>query len=138
TGAGYRSLSDDRPGYGTTYFTPQKETRYVYHVFAQDKITLVPDAWFLTLGAKVEHNEFADAEIQPNARLQWHLNESSMFWSSISRAARQPTPIETQLTSILATGEDLRVSFVPNSEFEAEKVVAYELGYSNQLTNALS
>lgn len=112
--------------------------------FIQDKITLQPEKWFLTLGTKLEHNEFSGFELQPNARLQWHPTEKQMVWSSIARAVRTPSRLErdvnllalvTPPTAIqpLPTG----ISLVANPNFDSETLTAYEVGYRHQLTSSL-
>lgn len=138
TGAGFRFLADDQEGDNNTAFSPQKRRNNLYSAFIQDKITLAPDAWFLTLGSKFEHNEFSGYEVQPNIRLQWHASQTQTVWSSISRAVRTPTPLETDLTSTLLKTATVRAAFVPNDDFKSEKLTAYELGYRQQLTSLLS
>lgn len=137
-GAGYRYLTDDQQGDKNTSFSPPQRHNSLYSAFAQDKIMLAPDAWFLTLGAKFEHNEFSGFEFQPNARLQWHPNQHQTLWASISRAVRTPTPLEEDVTSTLVTVENVRGALVPNDNFKSEKLTAYELGYRHQLSPALS
>lgn len=137
-GIGLRHVDEDKQGTSNVHFSPAKDRRNLYSVFIQDKLTLVPQSWYLTLGTKVEHNEFSGVEVQPNLRLQWLVNQQQSFWAAISRAVRTPTPIETELTSTIATAEAIRVAFVPNGEYESEELTAYELGYRHQLTPAVS
>jgi iron complex outermembrane recepter protein len=137
-GAGYRHLTDDEQGDNNVSFDPQQRHNSLYSAFVQDKIILAPETWFLTLGAKFEHNEFSGFEFQPNARLQWHPNQNQTLWTSISRAVRTPTPIEEDLTSTIATAANVRAAFVPNDDFKSEKLTAYELGYRHQLSPSLS
>lgn len=137
-GAGLRVLSDDKQGNHNVSFSPQKDTNIIYSAFIQDKITLAPDTWFLTLGTKIEHNDFSGLEVQPNARLQWRFDQQQNFWASVSRAVRTPTPIEQNATSTVATIENIRLAIVPNTDFESETLTAYEVGYRNQITPSLS
>lgn len=137
-GAAYRYLTDDKQGDENTTFTPAQRHSNLYSILAQDKITLAPETWFLTLGAKVEHNPFSGFEFQPNVRLQWHPNQNQTLWTSVSRAVRTPTPIEEDITSTLATAAGVRAAFVPNDHFKSEKLTAYELGYRHQLSAAVS
>jgi iron complex outermembrane receptor protein len=106
--------------------------------FVQDKITLDPARWFLTLGTKVEHNDYSGFEIQPSARLQW-LDDGQMAWGSISRAVRTPSLLEHDLdiiAAVLPPGPPLFVpisyELVPSKNFDSEELVAYELGYRRQ------
>lgn len=137
-GTGFRFMDDEKTGNNNVSFSPAKRQSDLYNFFIQDKITLSPDKWFLTLGSKFEHNDFSGSELQPNIRLQWHATSEQTWWSSVSRAVRTPTPIEEDLTSTLVTGAGLRAAFVPNNNFKSEKLIAYELGYRNQLTENLS
>ena len=45
------------------------------HPFVQDEITLKPDRFYLTIGAKLEHNDFSGFEFQPSARIAWNVND---------------------------------------------------------------
>jgi iron complex outermembrane receptor protein len=111
--------------------------------FVQDKITLDPDHWFITLGSKFEHNDYSGFEAQPNARLQWIDGEQQMAWASISRAVRTPSQIEQDL-NILSTvfppsalPIPLSLEIRPSPDFGSEKLIAYELGYRRELTSSL-
>jgi iron complex outermembrane receptor protein len=137
-GAGIRYITDDKHGDINTSFLSRKDTDYVYSAFVQDKITLMPETWFLTLGTKVEHNEFSGWEVQPNARLHWDMGQGQTLWLAASKAVRTPTPIERNLTSTIATAENIRVAFVPNDNYKSEKLTAYEIGYRNQITPSFS
>lgn len=137
-GGGLRFLSDDKQGNRNVSFSPQKSRDELYNFFIQDKITLQPDTWFLTLGSKFEHNNFSGYETQPNIRLQWQPNVQQTLWSAISRAVRTPTAVEEDLTSTLGTVANARLAIEPNEHFRAEELVAYELGYRHQIKPNLS
>lgn len=137
-GAAYRYLTDDKQGDENTAFTPAQRHSNLYSALVQDKIALAPETWFLTLGAKLEHNPFSGFEFQPNARLQWHPDQTRTLWAAVSRAVRTPTPVEKDLTGTLATAPNVRAAFVPNDQFKSEKLTAYELGYRHQLSPAVS
>jgi iron complex outermembrane receptor protein len=136
-GAGYR-LSDDNLTASPFVFTA-RPTRHdqLLSSFVQDKITLDPGKWFLTLGSKFEHNDYSGIEVQPNARLQWDIDDTQMSWASITRAVRTPSQLErdlriTDISPFNFFGE------LPNPNFESEELIAYELGYRRQLTPRLS
>ncbi len=138
TGAGFRFMADNETGNENVSFSPKRHRNSLYNIFVQDKITLSPEHWFLTLGSKFEHNEFSGAEVQPNLRLQWQPTASQTWWASASRAVRTPTPVEEDLTSTLRSVAGLRAAFVPNDDFKSEQLKAYELGYRTQLTPSIS
>ncbi len=137
-GSGIRLSFNNEQGNKNVSFDPKSSFDALYSAFMQDKITIVPEKLFLTLGTKLEHNDYSGGEVQPNARLQWHLNDSQTIWTSVSRAVRTPTPIEENLTSTIASGAGVRFAFVPNENFKAEKLTAYEIGYRQQITPTLS
>ena len=137
-GGGYRYNDLELTETPIITVTGAHESDNIFNVFAQDKITLVPKDWFLTLGSKLEHNDYTGFEVEPSASLQWQMNDSQMSWASVSRAVRTPSPLERQLTVIEGiqslAGVPAELLLQPNSDFDSEDVVAYELGYRNQLT----
>ncbi|PUA29097.1 MAG: hypothetical protein B0W54_00305 [Cellvibrio sp. 79] len=137
-GGGLRFLSEDKQGNRNVSFSPQKSRDELYSFFIQDKITLQPDTWFLTLGSKFEHNNFSGSETQPNIRLQWQPNSMQTLWTAVSRAVRTPTAVEEDLTSTLGTAANARLAIEPNDNFQPEELVAYELGYRHQIKPNLS
>lgn len=137
-GAGFRYLADNETGNHNVSFSPKKRRNSLYSTFAQDKITLAPDKWFLTLGSKFEHNEYSGYETQPNVRLQWQPTAYQTVWSAVSHAVRTPTPIEEDFTGTLQTAAGVRAAFVPNENFKSEELTAYEIGYRHQITSTLS
>lgn len=140
-GAGCR-LSDDTltvSPFVTT--TNAARNDQLFSSFIQDKITLDPNQWFLTLGSKFEHNDYSGFEVQPNARLQWDIDDNQMTWVSVSRAVRTPSQLEQDLRITDISAIFLGKPFfgeLPNPNFESEELIAYELGYRRQLTPKLS
>lgn len=137
-GAGYRLIDNDDTGGGEVSFSPSKNRDNLYSAFFQDKINLITDRWFLTLGSKFEHNDYSGTEIQPNIRLQWHPTGSQMWWLSSSKAVRTPTLIEQNITATVITIPSARGAIVPNKDFQSERLIATELGYRNQMNAKLS
>lgn len=110
-------------------------------LFAQDEIALIEDRLSLTLGSKLEHNDYTNFEIQPTGRLLWTPTQRQSVWASVSRAVRTPTMLEdniriTSLQSIAGAGN--YPQSVGNVDFKSEEVLAYELGYRSQVTDDLS
>ncbi|MEX2317833.1 MAG: TonB-dependent receptor [Pirellulales bacterium] len=130
-GLGYRSVHDKLtsltfPPAVNIPFDPVERTYDTFSAFAQDEITLRDDL-FLTLGAKLQHNDFTDWEVQPTARLLYSPEETWAAWGAISRAVRTPSRIERD-AAISTTAPFL--DFVPT--FDSEELIAYELGYRAQ------
>jgi iron complex outermembrane receptor protein len=109
--------------------------------FVQDKITLDPGKWFLTLGSKFEHNDYSGFEMQPSGRLQWHIADNKMAWASVARAVRVPSQLEHDLRIALLQVPGFPAfdtGLIPNTHFNSEELVAYELGYRQSLSPSLT
>jgi iron complex outermembrane receptor protein len=130
-GLGYRMVSDRivslvAPPAINIPFDPAERSYETYSAFAQDEIALTDD-FFLTIGSKLQHNDFTGWEVQPTIRTLYSPEESWAAWGAISRAVRTPSRIEHD-ASISTTAPFL--DFVPS--FESEELIAYELGYRSQ------
>ncbi len=140
------TLLQTNPAGGFPIITFDDGTRndQLFSAFVQDKITLEPDRWFLTLGSKLEHNDYTGFEIQPNARLQFHPDADQMVWASVSRAVRTPSRLEEDIQAVQATGlagappSLASIDTFPNPNLDSEELIAYELGYRRQLTSNAS
>jgi iron complex outermembrane receptor protein len=136
-GAGYRFIWDNV--HGTPLFTilTNQANTNTYSLFLQDKIALIPQKLFLTLGSKIEHQPATGFEPQPSAKLYWVASNQHSFWSSFSHAARVPSRVERGafLELPIIPGSPAPVSLLAgNSTLDSETVDAYELGYRFQPT----
>ena len=147
-GLGYRNI-DDR--FGSTYLAllePSRDNRSLWSAFLQDEIELIDERLSLTLGSKLEHNDYTGLEVQPNIRLLWKTAEQISVWGAISRAVR--TPSRAEITADVATSA---VSISPFStrdawpillrssgseDFVSESLIAYELGLRASPTRRLN
>lgn len=130
-GLGYRVTADTEKDFPAYSFYPAGDTLNLFSAFAQDEITLVPDRLKLTLGSKLEHNDYTGVEIEPGARLLWTLTERQTFWASVSRAVRTPSRSEESILlyepNQPAPGTVAEIS--GNPHFQSEEMLAYEIGY---------
>ncbi len=107
-------------------FLPERKKLYLYSLFLQEELSLVPDRLHLTLGSKIEHNSYTGFEFQPNGRLRWTPAKSQTLWMSVSRAVRTPARIDRDFFLLLTP----ELPFIGGSEsFKSETVIAYELGW---------
>ena len=141
-GIGYRLISDREINSESIAFNPDEDTLNLFSAFAQDEVAIIPHCLSLTLGSKLEHNDYTDFEVEPGARLLWTPAEHQTFWGSISRAVRTPSRAEetidlTQAHQV-APGTFLPVTILGNNDFDSESLVAYELGYRTQPCDKLS
>jgi iron complex outermembrane receptor protein len=102
-------------------------------VFAQDEIALRDDLR-ITLGARLERNDYTGTEFLPTARLAWKWAPTQLLWGAASRSARAPSRLDHD-------------TFVPGRPpfllrggpgVLAETADDYELGYRGQITRAAS
>ncbi len=132
-GGGYRYSRDDVTNGTGLAFLPANRDLTLANVFIQDDITLT-EQLKLTLGTKLEYNNYTGLENQPNVRLAWKPGDQTLLWSAISRAVRTPSRLDRELffpgspPFVLAGG--------PN--FQSEKLTAYEIGYRNQPSSRAS
>ncbi len=123
-GGGYRINRDHTVfSFPTFSIIPEKSTDQISNVFLQDEIALRPKSIHLTLGAKLENNSYTGTELQPNIRLTWR-RDGTTVWSAISRAVRTPSRYEDGL-SLTASGILVANG---NKDLAAEKLTAYEAG----------
>ncbi len=112
-------------------FSPSTLHHDLYSGFLQDEISLNASI-FLTLGSKIEHNDFTGIEVQPSARLLWQINNQQRLWGAVSRAVRTPSQIEqygTMTTYVIPGMPPTVATLGSNEQYDSEEVIAYELGY---------
>ncbi|HET6219655.1 MAG TPA: TonB-dependent receptor [Acidobacteriaceae bacterium] len=120
-------------------FLPRHLTDQIYSGFVQDAIPLLHDQLSLTVGSKVEHNNYTGFEFQPSARLLWNQNPHQTFWASISRAVRTPSRLDTQIQLTGYEGTTTLPIFLRiygNRQFHSEELIAYEAGFRTLVTSS--
>jgi len=128
-GGEYRHGIDRVTGSSFIVFPPARLHQRWGALFAQDEIALRDDL-HLTLGARVEHNDYTGIEFLPNARLAWKWAPNHLLWTAASRTVRAPSRLD-------------RDTFVPGTppfllrggpDFRSETAKVFELGYRGQPT----
>ncbi len=112
----------------------------LYSVFVQDAFQIIPDQLTLTLGTKIEHNDFTGFEVQPSARLVFNPTEKQTVWVAVSRAVRTPSEVEGRDFAAIAVGAPVVgpggglyvPTYLGNPGVGSETLLAYELGYRIQ------
>ncbi|HKC10638.1 MAG TPA: TonB-dependent receptor [Vicinamibacteria bacterium] len=139
-GLGYRLSSGRGQGADTVTFVPPDRTDHIFSVFGQDEIALVKDRLSLSLGTKLERNEYTGFELQPSGRLLWSPGSRQAVWGAITRAVRTPSRIERDLSLTASFSPTLPIfaQIVGNDSFTSERVVAYEAGYRVRPADRLS
>ncbi|MGZ8308029.1 MAG: TonB-dependent receptor plug domain-containing protein, partial [Allosphingosinicella sp.] len=105
------------------HLDPQSRRLWVVNAFAQDRMTLTPEL-DLVAGLKLERSSFSGVELLPNLRLAWRPNARTTLWGAVSRAVRTPSRIDRQLVFLPLLAEA--------TNFESEKLIAFEAGYRGQ------
>ena len=135
-GAGYRLTSDRIDSTFLSIDPPSRQVQ-IFSGFAQTEIGFPEKCLTLTLGSKLEHNDFTGVEILPNARLLWTPGERHAAWMAISRAVRLPTRAVTEgrFTIDVSPPNEfpgsplLFYDLMGNPDPKAEELLAFEVGY---------
>jgi iron complex outermembrane recepter protein len=133
-GLGYRVSNDDVGNSAALAFLPPQVTRRWFNGFLQDEVPMWRDRLRLTLGAKIEHNDYTGVELEPGSRLAWTLPRRQLLWGAISRAVRTPSRIDRDF---FAPGQ-APFFLVGGPNVVSETLVAYEVGYRSQPHERLS
>jgi iron complex outermembrane recepter protein len=106
--------------------------------FIQDQFA-IRDGLHLTVGTKLERNDFSGFEAQPSGRVAWDLSSSRMIWGAVSRAVRVPTRFERDVTIDVTNPAANPVGrLLGNPDFESEALLAYEVGHRWQMPRSVS
>lgn len=134
-GGGYRHYRGDDLGDGPGFFfDPQQRVSHRANVFAQAQFEMRRQV-FLTIGSKLEHNEFTGVELQPSAAIRWTRGTQTL-WASISKAVRVPTRFDTDLR--FRVPNTSRLALTGTADFRSETVIASEAGFRTRLGNRFS
>jgi len=142
-GLGYRATHEVDEDLAIVRFLPPVLDQSLYSGFAQDEMMLSRDV-YLTIGTKLEHNDYTGFEVQPSARLQWNLDPQQLLWAAVSRAVRTPSRYDRDL--VVPTGlinapppYQFPADYLKgSSDFVSETLIAYEIGYRAEIGPRLS
>jgi iron complex outermembrane recepter protein len=124
-------------------FTPSSFATQLFGSYVQDEIAIVPKSVSLTIGTKLEHNDYTGFNLMPSARLAWTIDPSHMVWLATSHAVRTPSDVNTRIRANLGSipgpgGLPLLLSYFGNPHADDEVLQAYEMGYRAQALAHLS
>lgn len=133
-GGGYRWSSDEvKPLTPVMRLSPVERSDNWFGAYFSDEISLVPDRLRLSLGAKVEHNDYTGVEVQPSARIAWTDEGGWTAWGAVSRAVRTPSRLETALQF-----DDPIIAIAVAGDLNAEELLAWEAGWRGKLGPAVT
>jgi iron complex outermembrane receptor protein len=135
-GLGYRFTHDVLDNAPTVAFLPAIDDQELFSGFVQDETTVL-DQIHITVGSKVEHNDYTGFEYEPSARVQLALPHKQMLWGAVSRSVRMPSRYDRDL---FQPGPQYLYIYhlAGNSSFVSEDLLAYELGYRAEITSKFS
>lgn len=142
-GLEYRATHEVDQDLNIVRFLPPVLNQNLYSGFLQDEIRLAQEV-YLTLGSKLEHNDFTGYEVEPNVRVQWNLAPTQLLWAAVSRAVRTPSRYDrdldtpTGLVNAPAPFEFPTAYLTGSSDFDSERLIAYEIGYRAALGSRLT
>ena len=148
-GVNYRNSQDDISSYSNyVRFTPSSDEFRLAGVFVNDEITVVPERFKVTLGARLEYNNYSGTALQPTGRFLWTPNADQTVWGALSRATRTPSRSDRNaaIATELVPGS---LPFVPptlitylgallSDKPRSEEMDALEVGYRQRLGQNLS
>jgi iron complex outermembrane recepter protein len=142
-GAGYRHIDDQMPSTNPFCLSviPLARTTYIANQFIQDEITLSPDLLQLILGCKLEQNSYTYFEYQPSIRALYTPDKKHTAWGAVSRAVHTPSRVDENLFATTAVDFGTGPTFlrsVGNPDELSETLLAYELGWREQMTDKFS
>jgi iron complex outermembrane receptor protein len=143
-GLEYRFSADEFNRSSIITWTPDGRDLHLFTGFLQDEVNLIPNRLRLTVGSKLEHNDYTGFEIQPSGRLLWTPATNQTIWASVSRAISTPDRVEigSQVNNIPFQPSPFAPVVQPvllgNQNLLSEKLIAYELGYRIEPTRNLS
>jgi iron complex outermembrane receptor protein len=146
-GLGYRYINDETTGkeaipYLFSYkMNPESSTDNLFSAFLQGRLPIVGGKGALTLGTKLEHNDYTGFEWQPTGRALWNLNEHHALWGAVTRSVRTPPRIAIDADVSIGTFKTYpqygktftTVQVQGNKEIDAETVYSYESGYRGRI-----
>ncbi|MBI4902320.1 MAG: TonB-dependent receptor plug domain-containing protein [Acidobacteria bacterium] len=127
-----------RPAFGAQSARPVRSDPLFSGVLQHD-LELTPNRWYLSLGARLEHNNFTGFEFQPSIRVLHTPSRKDSYWAAWSRAVRTPTMAEHNITyngfAGVAQGLPVVYGATANEAFRSEKLYAHEGGYRHESKN---
>ncbi|MDB6038195.1 MAG: ligand-gated TonB-dependent outer rane channel [Verrucomicrobiales bacterium] len=146
-GAGYNLTADNLDNRFTVSFDPTSRTDSLYSGFFQDEISIIPDRLKLTLGSKLEHNDYTGWEIQPSGRLSLKITDKQTAWFAASRAISTPSRAESDIRinqlayppGTFGPGTPAAlVSQFGSTSIDSKELVGFDLGYRIQAHDKLT
>jgi len=115
---------------------PAQSNDHQHSLFAQDEINFADNKLVLTLGTKLEHNNYTGFDVQPTARLLYAPTNQQSFWVAVTRAIATPSRIEEGFLLQGSAGPGATLQLTGNHNFKSESLIGYEAGYRQLFSKA--
>lgn len=137
-GVDYRRSDGRFDGVPSLQILPPARIDDIAGVFANDEARFAGGRLRLTLGTKLEWNDYSGWNVQPCGRLAW-VEGRHAFWGSLTRALRTSSRLERDvvLYTSLSAVQPLFARAVGTKDFKPEGVLAVEGGYRLRLARWL-
>ena len=136
TGGGYRFVRTTTGSHFAVVFEPAVVDTIVSSLFIQDEIAF-GERLHVTLGAKLEHDTFAEWGLQPTARVMWAPHPDHRLWMAASRALRTPslTDLTLRVNAVVLPGQGVPVvvGVLGAGDYQPETFDDLEAGYKVNL-----
>jgi iron complex outermembrane recepter protein len=118
-------------------WVPSGKNTRLFSGSVQDEIALAPRRLWLTLGTRIEHNDYTELEVEPDLRLLWTVQPRHSLWAAVSRSVRSPSSLEERVQSTISVvptplGLANILRSYGSSGFKSETALSYEAGYRMQ------
>ena len=133
-GTGFRRTQDEISDTIASIYDPKGRNDNLWNFFIQDDIAIIDDSLWVTIGSKLEYNDYSGFEPQPSIRVRTLPADRHLIWGAISRAVRTPSRTEHDgaiaLDKVTMNNGQMGVlTLLGTEEFDSETLTAYELGY---------
>ena len=112
-------------------FLPADVNQTWTSLFAQDNIALHQNLK-LTLGTRLETNDYTGVEWLPNARLAWKLAPEHLLWTALSRTVRSPSRLDVDPYVPYPVSGGPQYLLAGGPDMDAEIARVFEIGYRGQ------
>ena len=142
-GLGYRLSADDISPTLRISAASESRSAELFSLFAQDEIAVRPNRIHVSLGARLEHNDYTGFSLQPSARVVVTPNSKNSVWGAVSGAVRTPARTDTDFRvnfeALPGPGNlPILVSLFGNPKQKNEQLTAFEAGYRTTLSSRFS
>ncbi|NUM39939.1 MAG: TonB-dependent receptor [Armatimonadetes bacterium] len=134
-GINFRDTSDYIDEATTFAIDPSFAKDRVFGVYGHSEFP-ISGSTTMSVGARLEKNDYSGWEFQPNARVAWHPKDTETAWLGASRAVRVPSRGDAHANILVqysdGPGMPMALRLFGNPDYQPETVESFEAGYRIQ------